>query len=57
MLQCTPQEIAADTEKVLCAAGSLEKIGICCINMDDGTPDENIFAMFEVIQKYRRYGA
>jgi len=57
MLQCTPQEIASDTEKVLQAAGSLEKVGICCINMDDGTPDENIFAMFEVIQKYRKYGA
>lgn len=57
MLQCTPQEIAADTEKVLRAAGSLENAGICCINMDDGTPDENIFAMFEVVQKYRRYGA
>jgi len=57
MLQCTPQEIASDTEKVLQAVGSLENVGICCINMDDGTPDENIFAMFEVIQKYRRHGA
>jgi uroporphyrinogen-III decarboxylase len=57
MLQCTPPEIAADTEKVLRAVGSLEKVGICCINMDAGTPDENIFAMFEVIQKFRKYGA
>ncbi|MBN1220616.1 MAG: hypothetical protein JXM69_16975 [Anaerolineae bacterium] len=56
MLQCNPQEIAQDTEKLLLAAGPLEQAGICCINMDYGTPDENIFAMMEVIQRYRRFG-
>ena len=57
MLQCTPQEITEDTEKLLLAAGPMEQVGVCCINMDFGTPDDNIFAMFEVIQRYRRYGA
>ena len=57
MLQCTPPEIAEDTEKLLLAAGLLEQAGVCCINMDYGTPDDNIFAMFEVVQRYRRYGA
>jgi hypothetical protein len=57
MLQCTPREIAEDTEKLLQAAGPLEKTGVCCINLDYGTPDDNLFAMFEVIQRYRRYGA
>ena len=57
MLQCTPQEIAQDTEQLLNAAGALERVGICCINMDDGTPDDNIFAMLDVVQRYRRYGA
>ena len=57
MLQCTPQEIAEDTEKLLRAAGPLEKAGICCINLDHGTPDGNLHAMFEVVQRYRRYGA
>jgi uroporphyrinogen-III decarboxylase len=57
MLQCTPQEIASDTEELLLATGPLEQVGVCCINMDYGTPDDNIFAMFEVIQRYRRYGA
>jgi len=57
MLQCTPQEIAGDTEELLLAAGPLEQAGVCCINMDYGTPDDNIFAMFEVVQRYRRYGA
>jgi len=57
MQRCTPQEIAEDAERQLLAAGRLEQAGICCINMDDGTPDDNIFAMFEVVQRYRRYGA
>jgi uroporphyrinogen-III decarboxylase len=57
MLRCTPSEIAEDAEKLLKAAGSLENVGVCCINMDYGTPDDNIFAMFEVVERYRRHGA
>jgi uroporphyrinogen-III decarboxylase len=57
MLQCTPAEMAADTEKLLQAAGPLDQIGLCCINMDYGTPDDNIFAVYEVLERYRRYGA
>jgi uroporphyrinogen-III decarboxylase len=57
MLTCTPQEMAADAEKLLRAAGSLDKAGLCCINMDYGTPDDNLFAVHEVVERYRRYGA
>jgi uroporphyrinogen-III decarboxylase len=57
MLQAAPQEVAEDTEKLLLGAGPLEQVGVCCINMDYGTPDDNISAMFEVVQRYRRYGA
>jgi uroporphyrinogen-III decarboxylase len=57
MLTCTPREIAEDTQNLLRAAGPLDRVGICCINMDAGTPDENIFAMFEVTERYRKYGA
>jgi uroporphyrinogen-III decarboxylase len=57
MLQCKPREIAEDTEGLLRAAGPLERVGICCINMDHGTPDDNLWAMFEVIERYRRSGA
>ena len=53
MLRAGPQEIAADTEALLLAAGPLANVGICCINMDHGTPDENIFAAYEVVQRYR----
>ncbi len=57
MLQSTPHEIAEDTENLLLGAGPLEQVGVCCINMDYGTPDDNILAMFEVLQRYRKYGA
>ena len=53
MLTATPQEIAEDTEELLRAAGPLRKTGVCCINMDYGTPDENIFALNEVVQRAR----
>ena len=58
MLQYTPQEMAEDMEKLLRATRPLEQAGICCINMDHGTSDDNIFAMedFEVVRRYRRYG-
>jgi hypothetical protein len=57
MLQCTPAEMAADAEGLLKAAGPLDRIGLCCINMDYGTPDENIHAVYEVLERYRKYGA
>jgi hypothetical protein len=44
-------------EKLLLAAVPMEQAGVCCINMDYGTLDDNIFAMFEVVERYRRYGA
>jgi uroporphyrinogen-III decarboxylase len=56
MLTCTPPEIVADTESLLRAAGPLELAGVCCINMDYGTPNENIFAMYKVVAKYRERG-
>lgn len=56
MLQATPQEMAADADALLRAAGRLDKTGVCCINMDYGTPEENIFAVYDVIERYRKNG-
>jgi hypothetical protein len=56
MLQCTPREVATDAESLLAAAGALDEVGLCCINMDYGTPDDNIFAVYEVVERYRGYG-
>ena len=57
MLGVAPAEIAADTERLLRNCPSLASAGVCCINMDADTPDDNVWAMFEVVQRYRRYGA
>jgi hypothetical protein len=56
MQTCNLHEIAADMEKLLRSAGSLELAGICCINMEYGTPDNNLFAMYQVIEKFRQGG-
>jgi len=53
MLRQTPDEVRKDTEDLLSAGGSIEKIGVCCINMDFGTPDENIAAMLEAVAGFR----
>jgi hypothetical protein len=50
-------EVAADVEALLRAAGPLERAALCCINLDDRTPDENVRAMFQVVEQYRKYGA
>lgn len=56
MLHNTPPEVAADAEYLLQAADDLARVGLCCINMDYGTPDDNIWAVAEVAERYRRAG-
>jgi uroporphyrinogen-III decarboxylase len=48
MLQCSAAEIRRDAEQLLAAAGDTRNVGLCCINMDYGTPDENVRALLEV---------
>ena len=45
MLQCTTDEIRGDAERLLGEAGRRERVGLCAINMDFGTPDANVFAL------------
>jgi hypothetical protein len=51
------EQVVADAESLLRAAGPLERAALCCINLDDRTPDENVRALFEVVERYREYGA
>ena len=50
-------EVVDDVEGLLRAAGPLERAAVCCINMDDKTPDENVRAIFQTVERYRQYGA
>ncbi len=53
----TRDQVVADVEALLRAAGPLERAALCCINLDGRTPDENVRAIFEIAEKYRKYGA
>lgn len=53
---CTPAEVETDMVSLLENAGDLSNVGICCINMDYGTPDENVAKIFEVADRYRSRG-
>jgi hypothetical protein len=57
LLRGTPVEASADAEQLLRSGAPLERAGLCCINIDADTPDENVWAVFGVVQRYRRYGA
>jgi len=52
MLQLTAAEIREDAEKLLQACGRTEKVGLCCINMDHGTPDANVLAMLDAARRW-----
>jgi hypothetical protein len=53
MLQETPEVIQKDVRGLLSSAGTFDKVGVCCINMDYGTPDENVTAILEALESYR----
>jgi hypothetical protein len=48
MLQESAGAIREDASRALEAAGRTGKVGLCCINMDYGTPDANVMALLEV---------
>jgi hypothetical protein len=47
-------EVSADVESLLRAAGPLEQSVLCCVNLDENTPDANIREIFAVAERYRR---
>ena len=55
--ECTPAEVQADVEKALLLSGPIQQASVCCINIDSGTPDDNVRAIHEAVARYRRYGA
>jgi len=53
MLACSSSEIKNDVEGLLNSIGDLTNVGVSCINMDFGTPEENILTVSETIERYR----
>lgn len=54
--KCSPREVREDLTRLLDQAGDLSQVGICCINMEADTPDENVRTIFEVAEEYRARG-
>jgi uroporphyrinogen-III decarboxylase len=51
MLQESAEAIRADAMALLEAAGRRRNVGLCCINMDYGTPEENVEALLKVARE------
>lgn len=54
MLQEKAETIRADALGLLEAAGRTARVGLCAINMDHGTPEENVLAMFRAAEEFSR---
>jgi hypothetical protein len=52
MLQGSAEAIRADALRLLEAAARTRNVGLCAINMDYGTPDENVRAMFRAAEEW-----
>jgi hypothetical protein len=51
MLCQTSAEVRQDVERLIVAAGGLGHAGVCCINMDEATPDANVIAAMETVRQ------
>jgi hypothetical protein len=56
MLYQTSAEVQDDVERLIVAAGGLGRAGVCCINMDDSTPDANVIAAMETVRRFEGAG-
>lgn len=54
ILKCKKEEVRNDIIRMVEHNGSIENVGICCINMDYKTPDENINAIYETVYELRK---
>jgi hypothetical protein len=54
LLTCSIDEVRDDVWRLLDAAGGARKAAIVCVNMDYGVPDENVHAIFQAVDAYKR---
>jgi hypothetical protein len=52
LLQYNKNEIYQDTVSLLKSSKRIENVGVCCINMDADTPDENVRSIFQAVNDY-----
>ncbi len=54
LLQCSSEEIYEDTRSLLEKSKRMANVGVCCINMDAGTPDENVRTIYRAVEDYEQ---
>lgn len=57
MIGWTPDDVHRELGRLILAAAPLERLAVCCINMDSAVPDENVAAIFQTVDEFRRIGA
>lgn len=54
ILTCSPKEVKEDIIRLVKDNGGIHNAGICCINMDENTKDENIAMIYETANELRK---
>jgi len=54
ILTDTKEQVKDDIYRMVEQNGGTDNMGLCCINMDEKTPDENIRAIYEVAEELRK---
>jgi hypothetical protein len=52
LLQHSADDIYVAVQEMLGACGRTRDVGVCCINMDGQTPDENVKALFQAVRDF-----
>jgi len=54
LLTYSVEKVYKDVWRLLDAAGGARRAAIVCVNMDYGTPDENVRAIFHAVEAYKK---
>jgi len=54
LMTCSAEEVCEDVWRLLDAAGGVHRTAVACVNMDYGTPDENVCAIFRAVSAYEK---
>lgn len=53
LLGCSASDVESDILDAVKANDGIDNMGLCCINMDYGTPDDNVRKIYEVAERLR----
>ncbi len=52
LLTETPEYLRAEVGRMIRESEATDKTGVCCINMDHGTPDSNVIAVIDAVREF-----